>query len=149
MTRLFKNLKFWLCSTWDLHCRLLKNTSLCTPTAQLCCSEAVSMTDTWSLFRQSVDSLSVCLAGKTVNVVPDKNQPRMKAGREWWCGNEWDEEVEEYLQTANWQLGNRRVRCCLMSDTRREEERKEVDTHSQRMDCWHRSASLFVFALTS
>lgn len=31
------------------------------------------------------------------------------------------EEVEEYLQTANWQLGNRRVRCRLMSDTRREE----------------------------
>lgn len=30
------------------------------------------------------------------------------------------EEEEEYLQTANWQLGNRRVRCCLMSDTRRE-----------------------------
>lgn len=35
------------------------------------------------------------------------------------------EDVEEYLQTANWQLGNRRVRCCLMSDTRREEEREE------------------------
>lgn len=36
-----------------------------------------------------------------------------------------DEEVEEYLQTANWQLGNRRVRCCLMSDIRREEERED------------------------
>lgn len=32
-----------------------------------------------------------------------------------------EEEVEEYLQTANWQLGNRRVRCRLMLDTGREE----------------------------
>lgn len=50
------------------------------------------------------------------------NRPMMKAGRDW-VKNEQEEEVEEYLQTANWQLGNRRVRCCLMSDTRREEER--------------------------
>lgn len=52
----------------------------------------------------------------------ETNQPMMKAGKG--LGeNEEDEEVEEYLQTANWQLGNRRVRCCLMLDTRREEER--------------------------
>lgn len=39
--------------------------------------------------------------------------------------NEQDKEVEEYLHTANWQLGNRRVRCCLMLDTRREGEREK------------------------
>lgn len=40
------------------------------------------------------------------------------------------EEVEEYLQTANWQLGNRRVRCRLMLDTRREGRREgERETH--------------------
>ena len=37
-----------------------------------------------------------------------------------------EEDEEEYLQTANWQLGNRRVRCTLMSQTgRRKEERGE------------------------
>lgn len=52
-------------------------------------------------------------------------------------GEEKEEDVEEeYLQTANWQLGNRRVRCRLMSDTRKR-ERKEVETHLHRMDCLH------------
>lgn len=44
------------------------------------------------------------------------------------------EEVEEYLQTANWQLGNRRVRCLLMLDTRREEGRKERGRHTFTKD---------------
>lgn len=47
-----------------------------------------------------------------------------------------EREVEEYLETANWQLGNRRVRCCLMSNTGREEER-EVETHLHRMERLH------------
>lgn len=39
--------------------------------------------------------------------------------------------MEEYLQTANGQLGNRRVRCCLMSDTIEEEREEETDTFTQ------------------
>lgn len=59
------------------------------------------------------------------------DKPAHDESREGVCGNE--QEGEEYLQTANWQLGNRRVRCCLMSDTRREEEREERgrDTFTQ------------------
>lgn len=57
------------------------------------------------------------------------------------CENEEEEELEEYLKTANWQLGNRRVRCCLMSDTQ-EREGKGVETHLQRMDCLHNFSSL-------
>lgn len=67
------------------------------------------------------------MAGKIVKAVGGfSDKPAQDESREGVGENEQEvEEVEEYLQTANWQLGNRRVRCCLMSDTRREEEREE------------------------
>lgn len=69
------------------------------------------------------------MAGKIVKAVDGfSDKPAQDESREGVGENERAEEVEdveEYLQTANWQLGNRRVRCCLMSDTRREEEREE------------------------
>lgn len=59
---------------------------------------------------------------KVVGGFSDK--PAHDESREGVGENEQEEEEVEYLQTANWQLGNRRVRCCLMSDTRREEEKR-------------------------
>lgn len=48
---------------------------------------------------------------------------------------------EKYLHTANWQLGNRKVRCCLMSDIKqrsggrgREKRGQTVEEHLHRMD---------------
>lgn len=73
-----------------------------------------------------------CAAGKTVKVVggkPAHDQSREEGGL---GENVQDEEVEEYLQTANWQLGNRRVRCCLMLDTRRGGKRGKRKTHIYR-----------------
>lgn len=75
-----------------------------------------------------------CPAGKTVKVVGGfPGKPAHDQSGEGGLGeNVRDEEVEEYLQTANWQLGNRRVRCCLMLDTRRGGKRGKRKTHIYR-----------------
>lgn len=64
----------------------------------------------------------------------------MKAGRggEIWGGvggGDWVG-AQKYLYTANWPLGNRRVRCCLMFDTGGA-ERKKADILTQVSRSYH------------
>lgn len=108
-----------------------------------------------SLFLNTV--YTWCLAGEIVKVVGRfSDKLAHDESGEGVDENEWEQEEEEekeedveeeYLQTANWQLGNRRVRCHLMSDTRKR-ERKEVETHLHRMDCLHTLPSGFVLNTT-
>ena len=42
-----------------------------------------------------------------------------------------EEDEEEYLQTANWQLGNRRVKCTLMSRTGQRKKGGALQHHKE------------------